>query len=109
MKAKCKRLAGRTQVVGSTAFEFNADGICDVVLRGRGGVVEDFKNLCKLNGVSDISSGDQNEGAPAEAPVEPEKVVEPAKAVEPEAQAKEPAEKPRQNRRKAKKSKGDSK
>ena len=70
MKAKCKRLAGRTHVVGGTAFEFDGDGICTVVPKGRGSIVEDFKNLCKLNGVKDITHGDEGEGAPAEAPEE---------------------------------------
>jgi hypothetical protein len=52
-------------VVGNTPFVFDADGICTVVPKGRGGIAEDFKNLLKLNGVTDVSDGDQGEGAPA--------------------------------------------
>lgn len=92
MKAKCKRLAGRTHVVGTTPFEFDGEGICTVVPQGRGNVAVDFANLCKLNGVTDITHGDQNEGEPPEAPVEADAEPKKEKATKSEAKA-EPAAK----------------
>jgi len=54
MKARCKRLAGRTVVVGNTAFAFDKQGICAVKPRGRATERSDFNMLLKMSGVEEI-------------------------------------------------------
>jgi hypothetical protein len=93
--AKCKRLATRTVVVGSTPFSFDVDGICKVEMKpGRAALPGDYAQLLKMNGVSE--QGAQNEpaaAAPAPAPApEPTPEPTPAPAAEPvEAAPEEPA------------------
>ena len=66
MKAKCKRLADRSVLVGSTNFAFNHDGICEVKPNGRGNFITDFNTLLRMNGVSEVKD---EEKAKAVAPV----------------------------------------
>lgn len=50
IKIQCKRLAGRTDVVGNTIFKFNKDGIATVPDVGR--TRDDVDLICRKNGVS---------------------------------------------------------
>lgn len=54
--ARCKRLAGRTKIVGHTVFKFNAMGICHA--RDVGTAASDFKALIRLNGIERITLDD---------------------------------------------------
>lgn len=78
MKAQCKRLAGRSVLVGSTSFQFDDDGVCEVKPNGRGGQYYDFEVLLKMNGVVELKD---EEKAPAEAEAAP---AEPAPTAEKE-------------------------
>jgi len=54
MKARCKRLTGRTVVVGNTAFKFDGNGICELKPRGRASELTDFRVLLGMNGVEEV-------------------------------------------------------
>ena len=53
LTAKSNRLKGRTQVVGSTAFAFDTNGVCRHEVR-RAVAVTDFATLCRLHGVEKV-------------------------------------------------------
>jgi len=85
LRAQCKRLAGRSTVVGGTVFTFNDEGVCSVIDQANAKV--DFETLCAQNGVSVYTD------APAVvAPVAPVAVKEELKAVISEAVDDEEAE-----------------
>lgn len=49
LAAQCKRLAGRSTVIGNTVFAFDKDGICRVI--NHSNVIYDFAILLRQNGV----------------------------------------------------------
>ncbi len=51
LKAYCKRLSGRTVVIGATVFKFNEQGMSEVINNGRN--QPDFDALMKMHGMED--------------------------------------------------------
>jgi len=52
LKAKCMRLAGRSTVIGQTAFAFDIDGLCKTLDQGNARV--DYQVLIAQNGVTEV-------------------------------------------------------
>jgi hypothetical protein len=85
LKARCKRLAGRSKILGNVSFSFNGEGICEVPDQGNNRIW--FLEMCKTNGVEMISgpSGPKMSPQKRKAPEAPKKqvVIEKPKIEEP--------------------------
>ena len=63
LKAKCKRLAGRTIVVNNTVFSFDDEGVCSAP--DVGDTRTDFRILLKMNGVTEVVETVEEQPTPA--------------------------------------------
>lgn len=57
LKAMCKRLAGRTTVIGNTVFTFDKAGICRII--NQGNTALDYEFLLKQNGVHKLDDDEK--------------------------------------------------
>lgn len=83
LKARCKRLAGRSKVLGNVSFSFNGEGICEVPDQGNNRIW--FEQLCRMNGVEKLTGAPAPRVSPSKKATKPlpKKVVAvPAKKVE---------------------------
>jgi hypothetical protein len=80
-KAYCPRFANRQTVIGNTVFNFDAKGICTFKNTYRATCIEDFEQLVKMNGITELDK-DGTIPTQKDVSVPPTQSVEPAKAQE---------------------------